>query len=84
MYADEENPAEIGANIPGNIVKLLVKEGDEVSEKQPVAVVEAMKMETNILAPMKGTVDKIYVEEGNEDQAIQLLLMCTYTALSGV
>ena len=73
MYADEENPAEIGANIPGNIVKLLVKEGDEVSEKQPVAVVEAMKMETNILAPMKGTVDKIYVEEGQQVKAGELI-----------
>lgn len=73
MYADEENPAEIGANIPGNIVKLLVKEGDEVSEKQPVAVVEAMKMETNVLAPMKGTVDKIYVEEGQQVKAGELI-----------
>ena len=73
MYADEENPAEIGANIPGNIVKLLVKEGDEVGEKQPVAVVEAMKMETNILAPMKGTVDKIYVEEGQQVKAGELI-----------
>ena len=73
MYADEENPAEIGANIPGNIVKLLVKEGDEVNEKQPVAVVEAMKMETNILAPMKGTVDKIYVEEGQQVKAGELI-----------
>ena len=73
MYADEENPAEIGANIPGNIVKLLVKEGDEVSEKQPVAVVEAMKMETKILAPMKGTVDKIYVEEGQQVKAGELI-----------
>ncbi len=73
MYADEENPAEIGANIPGNIVKVLVKEGDEVNEKQPVAVVEAMKMETNILAPMKGTVDKIYVKEGQQVKAGELI-----------
>ncbi len=73
MYADEENPAEIGANIPGNIVKVLVKEGDEVNEKQPVAVVEAMKMETNILAPMKGTVDKIYVTEGQQVKAGELI-----------
>ncbi len=73
MYADEENPAEIGASIPGNIVKVLVKEGDEVNEKQPVAVVEAMKMETNILAPMKGTVDKIYVKEGQQVKAGELI-----------
>ncbi len=73
LYADEENPAEIGASIPGNIVKVLVKEGDEVDEKQPVAVVEAMKMETNILAPMKGVIDKIYVKEGQQVKAGELV-----------
>lgn len=74
IYADEENPAEIGANIPGNIVKVLVKEGEEVNEKQPVAVVEAMKMETNILAPVKGIVDRIYVEEGQQVKAGELVV----------
>ncbi|MBQ9060484.1 MAG: pyruvate carboxylase, partial [Firmicutes bacterium] len=64
IYADTEDPAEIGANIPGTILKVLVAEGDEVEEKQPIGVIEAMKMETNILASMKGTVDKIYVREG--------------------
>ncbi|MCL2880816.1 MAG: pyruvate carboxylase subunit B, partial [Treponema sp.] len=64
VYADVQDLSEIGANIPGNIIKLLVKEGDPVEEKQPIAVIEAMKMETNILAPMKGQVDKIYVKEG--------------------
>ena len=59
VYADAEDPHEIGANIPGNILKVLISEGDEVEEKQPIAVIEAMKMETNILAPLKGTVDKI-------------------------
>ncbi len=73
LYADEEDPAEIGASIPGNIVKVLVKEGDEVDEKQPVAVVEAMKMETNILAPMKGVIDKIYVKEGQQVKAGELV-----------
>ncbi len=42
---------EVGANIPGNIIRVLVKEGDTVEEKQPIAVIEAMKMETNILLP---------------------------------
>ncbi len=73
VYADAEDPAEIGANIPGNIVKVLVSEGDEVEEKQPIAVIEAMKMETNILAPMKGTVDKIYISEGQQVKAGELI-----------
>lgn len=66
LYADENNPLEIGANIPGNIIRVLVKEGDEVEENQPIAVIEAMKMETNILATAKGTVEKIYISEGQQ------------------
>ena len=73
VYADAEDPTEIGANIPGNIVKVLVKEGDDVDEKQPIAVIEAMKMETNILAPMKGTIDKIYINEGQQVKAGELI-----------
>ncbi|MBP3384660.1 MAG: pyruvate carboxylase [Firmicutes bacterium] len=74
VYANEEDPFEIGANIPGTILKVLVKEGEEVEEKQPVAVIEAMKMETNILAPAKGTVDKIYVSEGQQVTAGELVV----------
>lgn len=73
VYADPDDPMEIGANIPGNIMKVLVSEGDTVEEKQPVAVIEAMKMETNILASAKGTVDKIYVDEGQQVKAGELI-----------
>jgi pyruvate carboxylase len=73
VYADAEDPNEIGANIPGNIIKVLINEGDEVAEKQPIAVIEAMKMETNILAPSKGVVDKIYIKEGQQVKAGELI-----------
>ena len=72
-YADADDPTEIGANIPGNIIKVLINEGDEVDEKQPIAVIEAMKMETNILAPIKGVVDKIYIKEGQQVKAGELI-----------
>lgn len=72
--ADPDNPTQIGANIPGSIIKVLVKEGEAVEEKQPVAVIEAMKMETNIIAPMKGTVDKVYVKEGQQVKAGELIV----------
>lgn len=74
IYADADDPAEVGANIPGTILKVLVAEGDEVEEKQPIAVIEAMKMETNILASMKGTVDKIYVREGQQVKAGEMVV----------
>lgn len=63
-YADPEEPREIGANIPGTIFKLLVKEGDEVQEGQSIGIIEAMKMETNIITRIGGQIDKIYVKEG--------------------
>ena len=50
-----------------------MKEGEKVEEKQPIAVIEAMKMETNILSPMAGEVDKIYVKEGQQVKAGELV-----------
>ncbi|MGI6721653.1 MAG: pyruvate carboxylase [Anaerovoracaceae bacterium] len=72
-YADEENPLEIGANIPGNIVKVLVREGDTVEEKQPIAVMEAMKMETNIIAPRAGRIEEIFIKGGQQVKAGELV-----------
>ncbi len=73
LYADEDNPMEIGANIPGNIIKVLVKEGETVEANQPIAVIEAMKMETNILATSGGTVERIYVSEGQQVKAGEMV-----------
>ena len=73
LYADESNPLEVGANIPGNIIKVLVKEGDKVEANQPIAVIEAMKMETNILAAAAGTVERIYVSEGQQVKAGEMV-----------
>ncbi len=73
QYADPDNIYEIGANIPGKIVKVLVKDGDEVKENDPVAVIEAMKMETNIIATADGPIEKIYVKEGDQVKAGELV-----------
>ena len=73
LYADEENPLHIGANIPGNIVKVLVKEGEKVEINQPIAVIEAMKMETNIIATVEGVVERIYVSEGSSVKAGEMV-----------
>ena len=73
LMAEVDNDHEIGANIPGNIVKVLVKEGETVEDKQPIAVIEAMKMETNILATAKGIVEKIHVSEGQQVKAGEMI-----------
>ena len=53
------------APLPGLVLKILVKEGDTVSKGQPVAIMEAMKMENEIESPMSGTVDGIIAAEGD-------------------
>ena len=77
LYADPSNPLEVGANIPGNIIKVLVSEGEAVEENQPIAIIEAMKMETNILATAKGNVEKIYVSEGQQVKAGEMIAKLT-------
>jgi len=73
--ADPDNLKEIGANIPGKLVKILVKEDEEVEENQPVAVIEAMKMETKIIATLKGKIEEIYVKEGQQVESQELIAL---------
>jgi len=61
---DDHGPRKITAPMPGKVVRLLVREGDEVEPGRGVAVVEAMKMQNEIKSPKKGTVQKILVREG--------------------
>ena len=72
--ADQDNPAHVGANIPGTVIKILVAEGDEVEENQPLIVLEAMKMETNVLSPRKGKVARILAEDGAQVEAGELIV----------
>ena len=55
----------VKAVLAGNVYKVMVKVGDEVSEGQVLLVVEAMKMETQVSAPKGGTVHDIFVREGD-------------------
>ena len=66
VMADPENKKEVGASIPGNINKILVKEGDEVKEGQSLIIIEAMKMETNIVAPVSGVIEIVAAKEGQK------------------
>ena len=62
--ADRKDPRQVGAPIPGTVAKVFVVEGDSVDVNAPLMTIEAMKMETTVLAGVSGTVDKVYVEEG--------------------
>ena len=76
-YADEHDPMQIGSPIPGNIVKVMVSIGDTVKKGQAVALVEAMKMETEILAKADGTVNEVLIEKSQSVKAQELVMTLT-------
>jgi biotin carboxyl carrier protein len=51
--------------MPGTVIKVLVAEGDRVAARQPLVVLEAMKMETPLLSPYDATVRAVHVAEGD-------------------
>ena len=50
--------------MPGKIVRVFVRPGDTVTARQPLVVVEAMKMENELRANRDGTVAEVHVREG--------------------
>ncbi|MDR2367209.1 MAG: acetyl-CoA carboxylase biotin carboxyl carrier protein subunit [Deltaproteobacteria bacterium] len=65
--------AQIFAPMSGNIWKILVKEGENVTEDQEILIMEAMKMEIPITAPADGILTSIKVKEGDPVEAETLL-----------
>jgi len=57
---------EVTVPMVGKLVKILVKEGDQVKENDQIAIIEAMKMEMPIVAPISGTVKEIKIKEGQQ------------------
>ena len=55
---------QIRAELVANVLSVLVSAGDTVSAGQPVVIMESMKMEIPVLAPVDGKVEKILVAEG--------------------
>jgi len=68
-------PQRLVAPMPGKVVRVLVKAGDQVTARQPVVVVEAMKMENELRASRGGTVAEVLVPEGMSVDAGALLLV---------
>ena len=66
---------EILAPMPGTIINVLVKEGDEVLEYQEVVILEAMKMENAITNPEAGKVKEIKVKVDDKVSTDQVLIV---------
>ena len=68
-------PQRLMAPMPGKVVRVLVKAGDAVIARQPVVVVEAMKMENELRAGRDGIVAEVFAREGASVDAGALLVV---------
>jgi biotin carboxyl carrier protein len=64
----------IAAPMPGEVVKITVKKGQEVSAGDVVAIVEAMKMEHELTTTVNGIVKAVHVEAGDQVDNAQVLV----------
>lgn len=72
--ADRTNPKQIGAQMPGSVVKIMVKPGDKVSQNDTLIVTEAMKMESTVQAPVDGIIKAVHVVEKEQVKGDDLLI----------
>jgi pyruvate carboxylase subunit B len=67
-------PGHVSTTMPGNIVDVLVKEGDTVKAGQAVLITEAMKMETEVQSAIAGKVTAIHVAKGDRVNPGEILI----------
>ena len=71
---ESPNPKKITASIPGTILKVFTKVGQEVKKGEPILLLEAMKMKNKILFNLDGKVKSIKVKEGERVPKDHLML----------
>jgi pyruvate carboxylase len=74
QHRKASGPTEIGSPLQGRLSKVFVGEGDAVAANQPLFTIEAMKMETTVLAHQSGTVSAIVLKEGTMVEADDLVI----------
>jgi pyruvate carboxylase len=72
--ADPADAGQIGASMPGKVLKVMVEPGDKVKKGEHLIVTEAMKMETTIQAPFTAAVVAIYAKSGDTIETGDLLI----------
>ena len=65
---------QVGSPLQGKISTILVKEGDQVVERTPLFVIEAMKMETSVNSIRTGKITKIHLKQGSMVDQDDLIL----------
>lgn len=76
---DAGRAGSLTAPMPGSVLRLLVDVGDVVAAGQALLVMEAMKMEHQVVAPSAGTVAEVYVQVGQQLDSGQPLVQLTTT-----
>jgi acetyl-CoA carboxylase biotin carboxyl carrier protein len=66
---------EIKAPMTGKILSIVVNTGDKVSAEDEVIIMDAMKMEIPVYAPVDGTIKEINVKEGESVKTDQILMI---------
>jgi len=74
IKADPSNPNQIGATMPGTVLKVVVSKGSPVKRGDHLLITEAMKMETTVQAPKDGVIKEVYVSAGDAISTGDLLL----------
>ena len=72
--AEEGNWQDVGASMPGKVVKVMVQPGEAVAKGADLLVTEAMKMETSVRSPRHAIVEEVLVRQGDSVEAADLLL----------
>jgi acetyl/propionyl-CoA carboxylase alpha subunit len=72
--AGSAEPGKIKSPMPGKIIKVWVKKGEQVEEGRPLIVMEAMKMEYTLTADLSGSVSALNCAEGQQVTLGQLLV----------
>jgi acetyl/propionyl-CoA carboxylase alpha subunit len=62
---DGAEQSALAAPMPGTVIRVLVQVGDRVAHRQPLLVLEAMKMETPLVSPYDAVVKSVHVKEGD-------------------
>lgn len=74
LKADPSNPNQIGATMPGTVLKVVVSKGSPVKRGDHLMITEAMKMETTVQAPKDGIVREVFAQAGDAISTGDLLI----------
>jgi pyruvate carboxylase len=77
LKADANKPGQVGAPIPGMIASISVELNQKVAKGDRLLVMEAMKMQSTVYAPVSGKVTEILAQVGQNVEAKDLLLAIT-------